>query len=380
MQSVRIDERLIAALYDTALYGSDWQPALERFRAILNSAEASLCDWRDGVGDAQVDTSGHLLTPEVREPYFRYYGRIDPKLKILGRNRPDYLFNDARHFDPGFVARDPFYQEYTKSLGMRHTLDMVLERTGRSKVFLAVMRGAPQGPYDPRTETVFRQCSRHFLRVVKLREKIDGAQRVGTLSFDALDALRLGVMVLGRDARVMLSNRAAEDFCASGAELQMRDGKLTARSPKFAQRLERATGDAIDRGVASGLRPDSAASEDRSIWIAPLPAERNLAGCPAALILIGEAAQRGPLSAGDLSVIYGLTAAEAELAILIGNGASLSEAAGKRGVRLSTVRSQMLAVLQKTGARRQADLVRMLARLPGAMLRKNQSDGPRVKP
>ena len=369
-----IDEELVTALYDTALYGGDWQPALERFRVLLNSAEASLCDIRGDLRDTQTHTSGHLLTPEMREPYFQYYGSIDPKLEVLYRNQIAYLFNDARHFDAAFVARNPFYQEYTKSLGMRHTLDMTMGRGAETETFLAVMRASSQGPYDPGGEAVFHRCARHFERVMNLAKKLEHAQHGGTLASAALDRLRLGVVVVSIAGCVVLSNRAAEEACTPGEELQLRNGKLTARSAKFAQRL----GDGINRalqqhGTASVLQTQRTPAGERVVWIAPLPAKRNIADGPGAIVLIGGPAQRSAARPDELAAIYGLTSAEAELAVAIGNGVSLKQAAAKRGVKLSTVRSQTLSLLQKTGARRQADLVRMIATLPSSLLRDSPS-------
>lgn len=372
MQDGSIDEQLVTALYGTALYGGDWQPALDRFRKLLNSVEAAVSCLRDGLSDAKTWTSGHVLSPDIRQQYFCHYGRIDPKLGLLYRNQANYLFNDARHFDAAFVARDPFYQEFSRSVGTRHTLDMTLDRSDGSERFLAVMRAPSQGPYDRRAERIFRQAADHFLRVLKLKEKIDGAQHGGALVGAALDSLRIAAIVVSAGGRVVLSNRAAEDACGAGEELQLRNGKLTTRSAKFAPRLKAAIHEALQpRGTASVLHLPRAAGGDRIAWIAPLPAERNLADAPGALVLIGELAERGAAGAEGLAALYGLTAAEAALAVAVGNGASLREAAAKRGVKLSTVRSQMLSVLQKTGARRQADLARMLASLPGALLRDN---------
>lgn len=374
VQAGLIDERLITALYDNALYEGDWNPALERFRSLLNSAEGALCEWREGSREGQVNTSGHLLTPEVREPYIQYYGSIDPKLGVLYRNQIAYLFNDARHFDNVFVARNPFYQEYTRSLRMRHTLDMTLDRPDGYEVFLAVMRGPAQGPYDRRAEAMFRQCAQHFLRVAKLRKKVDRAQRSGLLAGGALEALRIGIIVVDTERRVVISNRAAEESCLPGEELLIRNGRLTARSTDVAHCLEAAVREALRKGGASSvLRLPRAAGGNRMAWVAPLPAERNIGDGPGALVLIGDTAEHSTAAADDLAAIYGLTAAEAELAVAIGNGATLGEAAARRGVKLSTVRSQMLSVLQKTGARRQADLVRLLSTFPGAVLRNNQS-------
>jgi DNA-binding CsgD family transcriptional regulator len=67
-------------------------------------------------------------------------------------------------------------------------------------------------------------------------------------------------------------------------------------------------------------------------------------------------------------MLYGLTAAEAELALLLADGLALAQAAEARSVKISTARSQLLSVLRKTGARGQSDLMRILAALPGALL------------
>lgn len=56
---------------------------------------------------------------------------------------------------------------------------------------------------------------------------------------------------------------------------------------------------------------------------------------------------------------YGLTPAEARLAEAIVGGDRLSEAAERFGVTLGTVRIQLKAIFAKTGARSQADLVRL---------------------
>lgn len=59
----------------------------------------------------------------------------------------------------------------------------------------------------------------------------------------------------------------------------------------------------------------------------------------------------------------GLTMAEAVLAAELATGATLTDAARVRGIALETARSQLKAVLAKTGCARQPDLARLLARL-----------------
>ncbi|MCU0986914.1 MAG: hypothetical protein MUC89_18590 [Acetobacteraceae bacterium] len=59
----------------------------------------------------------------------------------------------------------------------------------------------------------------------------------------------------------------------------------------------------------------------------------------------------------------GLTMAEAALAAELATGATLAAAARVRGIAIETARSQLKAVLAKTGCPRQPDLARLLARL-----------------
>jgi DNA-binding CsgD family transcriptional regulator len=61
--------------------------------------------------------------------------------------------------------------------------------------------------------------------------------------------------------------------------------------------------------------------------------------------------------------LFGLTPAEARLALFIGAGGTVEEAAHRFHTALSTARSQMRQVLTKTDTHRQADLVRLISRL-----------------
>jgi DNA-binding CsgD family transcriptional regulator len=66
-----------------------------------------------------------------------------------------------------------------------------------------------------------------------------------------------------------------------------------------------------------------------------------------------------------LRALFGLTAAEARLALAIFDGASPRDAADQFGVSFQTVRNQLSRVFEKTGTRGQSDLVGMLWRIVG---------------
>ena len=114
---------------------------------------------------------------------------------------------------------------------------------------------------------------------------------------------------------------------------------------------------------------------DSEAWI---KVPRNGAG---ALVLhalpLSDAIESGPhtvLTLVDLSVrlkpsvqvlqrLFDLTAAEARVAIEIGNGKALNDVAEETGLSNATLRTQLSSVFTKTHTRRQPELVALLARV-----------------
>ena len=67
-----------------------------------------------------------------------------------------------------------------------------------------------------------------------------------------------------------------------------------------------------------------------------------------------------PTQAEHWARAFGLTPAEARLAIHLATGASLTEAADMLGVTHNTVRAQLRAIFDKTDTHRQTELIRLL--------------------
>jgi DNA-binding CsgD family transcriptional regulator len=66
-----------------------------------------------------------------------------------------------------------------------------------------------------------------------------------------------------------------------------------------------------------------------------------------------------------LRVVFGLTSAEARVAVRLGTGESLDEAADSLGIAKETARCHLKQIFDKTGAHRQSELVALLGRLSG---------------
>ena len=81
---------------------------------------------------------------------------------------------------------------------------------------------------------------------------------------------------------------------------------------------------------------------------------------PAVVALITDPQQQLRRRLEGLQRRYGLTHAEAKLTMALLTSGNRKDAAGLRGVSVSTARSQLTSIFDKTGVRRQTDLVRLL--------------------
>ena len=365
------DSDFLQALYHTALYSGDWRPALTLSAELLASAEISLSAV-DGPAFVTWETTNRLLSDEALDRYARHYGALDPKMRLLSRGGGGFVFNDSAYFDDAFVSRDPFYQEFTRWVGTRHTLDMALGPEPGRSVFLAANRTAEQGPFQPASEQTFAAIAGHIGRVHSLRTRLDDAQAKARYAEAALDGLAYGLIVLGADGRAVLVNGRARRLAQADGVLELRRGQLAARAPgldrELQAMLERArSGTSL---AASSIRLPGPDEADLVVWVVRLPASSPLAAkaAPGVLVMIGDSAARGRVRQGDLINIYALTPAEADLALALSGGLTLRAAAAERGVAYVTARSQLYAILEKTGVHRQAELTRLIAGLPGAIL------------
>ena len=85
---------------------------------------------------------------------------------------------------------------------------------------------------------------------------------------------------------------------------------------------------------------------------------------PVAIVYMVDPEIQQETSDGLLGRLFGLTAAEAKALRHLVAGKSLQQIAASTGLKLETVRSYIKQVQEKTGCRRQAELVRLVSNSP----------------
>ncbi|WP_430515647.1 helix-turn-helix transcriptional regulator, partial [Inquilinus limosus] len=104
------------------------------------------------------------------------------------------------------------------------------------------------------------------------------------------------------------------------------------------------------------------------LTVIPVPRSRAYAGVAAgAAIFITDPDAAAPLAPALLRQMFGLTAAEAALAVEIGRGEGLEAAAERLSIARTTARTHLARIFDKTGTGRQAELVRLLLHYGGPL-------------
>jgi DNA-binding CsgD family transcriptional regulator len=95
---------------------------------------------------------------------------------------------------------------------------------------------------------------------------------------------------------------------------------------------------------------------------------RAFGAVPVLMVTVFPAVDRGRPDPFVLASSFGLTPAEARVAVAAAEGLSDKQVARQNGTSLATVRTQLQKVYAKTGAARRADLVQLLSSSPGLWL------------
>jgi DNA-binding CsgD family transcriptional regulator len=179
----------------------------------------------------------------------------------------------------------------------------------------------------------------------------------------AVNQMAIGTLLLDHTGKVIACNQAATTMLGEFDSLSIRDGSLRLSDREQQRKLKHAI-----EVMLSDPEPDHAevcsVSGSRLALSFLLrsfpPMSINTDRQPAVLVYMTAPSARQLPSQQVVGELFGLTATEARLAILLADGSSLLEAAEMMEITESTVRTYSKRIFGKTGVSRQSELVRLI--------------------
>lgn len=167
------------------------------------------------------------------------------------------------------------------------------------------------------------------------------------------------VIVVDGVGRLIDATAAARALLTSGTPLCCAFDQLAAADRRNGARLALALDQAIRDGHAqASFRPDD---EGGTSVVADFIAMEDGDDQRRIVVIIKAANEERQRRVDEARIGFGLTAAEGRLLATLFEGCSVPQAATRMGVARSTARTHLQRIFDKTGARRQGDLLRLVA-------------------
>lgn len=227
---------------------------------------------------------------------------------------------------------------------------------------LGMHRPARGAAFSPEEVSALEPLMPHLRRMLQLRGQLGAAQAKAVLAEAALDAQADAVFVVDALGAPHLMNAAAQALLARHDTLVLSRVGLRALNDGEAGRLAEAIARACARTGAQGgalsLRRPS--GPPLRVLVSPLRAGH----LTRALVVVNDPSRIDPGLIAALRGLYGLSNAEAEIAVMLSRGVTPTKVARQRGVTTPTIRTQIRGALGKTDARGLSELVALVASMP----------------
>ena len=227
-----------------------------------------------------------------------------------------------------------------------------------------VAKTTQQGIITDRDITLGGLLLPHLRRAVTISKVLDAHAIEQSRIAEALDVLKCGVVLTDGGGAILRANRAAERMFRHGWSVQSSRGMLAAKLPSAAKELRNAIKLAArDESTLgrTGLAIRLSEPDEPAIFAHVLPLtggdlRSGLEPAAAAAVFIG-AGQDEEEAAQAMAAAFGLTPAETRLLESLLAGHTLAEAALARGIAITTAKTHLDSIFQKTGVNRQAELI-----------------------
>jgi DNA-binding CsgD family transcriptional regulator/PAS domain-containing protein len=356
---------LIGVIYDAAIDPSLWECAIERAAYFVGGAGAALICKDVGARNAviQHDFGFQRLPVALFEPI---YPAAEPH--FLGDIEQPIATTDLIPF--GELRQTELYRQWAEPQGLVDFISAVLDRTTISSAIFGVFRHERNGLVDDRARRQMRLIAPHIRRAVLIGRMFEfKAGEVATF-VDALDGLSTGMYLVDAEGRLIHANAAGRAILAAGDILRSAGGRLVASDTRVQRTLRDVFAAAGQGDAAVGIKgiAVSLTGKDGERYVAhalPLTSgARRRAGidrAAAAALFVRRAALVASSASQVIGETFKLTPTELRVLLAITEVGGIPEVATAFGVADTTVRTHVNRLFEKTGATRQADLVKLVA-------------------
>lgn len=336
-------------------------------------------------------SDGDNLPTEGELAYMHHYRRIDPRNAIQAAAPEGKVMHYPAMLAEDVVATHPIYQEFLIPYDRHYCTQCNLVDTPQATVLLSTLGGEAEGPLSAAAEAFLDRLVPHLQRACRIGIRAFVYSHQALVGNLLVSRLRQPVILMTAGGNVMHSNEAAQELLRHTSLVQVKDGMLRLPKPSLDELLRRCrdleqsvrtAGPGADDAMASASQFQSLRVEHGMdamyAFFTMLTPQREMGAFglrPLVMLLFYHPDSAPGIDASLLYAVFGLTPAEARVAIMLAEGLTLKEIAAAQGIQHDTVRKQLGSIYLKTSTNRQPELVRLLLHLPQTAVQ-DMSNGP----
>ena len=357
-------EKVLDLIYDAAAENDLWPHALTAI-ANLTKSEGGIL---------------YGVSVAMHRVYFDFNGRLNDECNRVFQER--HMQNPwQRHMQNQPVGRlvlsdeaislaelqpSAFYDEVLRPQNVAHNGMMALAAREDFRAAFNMCRSMRRGPFDADEQRLLEWLSPHLCRSVTLGFRIDGYLAMQQAAFNVLDRLADAVAVLNRKGQVLFANAAARRMAEEGV-LRLHQS-ISTHSPRHSLRLGELISNALEGGAGGTMSLPRQLDERLLTILVSSIRGKDLgrlsdAGVKdaAVLLFVIDPANRRSIPLGQIMDAYGLTHAEARVALAVSSGNTVLETAQSLHLSPNTIKTHLGRVFAKTATGRQAELAALVA-------------------
>jgi DNA-binding CsgD family transcriptional regulator len=282
----------------------------------------------------------------------------------------DNTFHGFEVIDRSMLERSEIFNEWYDRVGIVQALAGRFPIAGDLGV-VTVNRARNEREFDDTDKARLGALVPHLQRAIEIQQRLSVAEQQTALSFDLLERLGLGILIVERECRVLFANAVARALLQTADALTTVQGCLRpsqiAQAGKFAKLVRQAALTSIGEDASSGgfialRRPEGQLPVLITPYRAPVGVDGHIHG--AALVMFSDPRTQTIAPEVAIAQMLGISPAEARLVSAVVTGQTMVDYAERVGISLNTAKTQMRQIFNKTGYNRQADVIRAVLGSP----------------
>lgn len=353
---------MICALIEGSVDPSPWTKFLDMLRDAVEADYATLIFRPPGRGFAEAVSmlSGGSLDNLHREYASHLYPNDLMANRDIAEGCPQSLKDVLGNSESGEFSA---HRQFIEKFGIKSLRQVRVQETSGIDAWLTIARRSEED-FAPAVDHLLSQIA-PILRsvlgqyIVRERERFESM-----LAADAVRRMNFGWLTLDEKGRVLdCDAQGADVLSRSGVLRRSLSGQLVAASAPLQAEINEALKLLAHKSTARARA--IALSRDPWLDMLLLPAERTSISArvrPVAIAYVHGDSWHEAECGLQLAELFRLSAREAEIALALCRGMTISEVAAELGVTVGTARNHTKSIYAKIGARGLPDLVRVVMR------------------